>query len=90
LQGGESPQWIFARREWLPPGGHIPQWRLEAAAAHHGGFTATPQNPHFRRIPCARIRLGESRGRVETKPGAAVFCLIAVQGIFLMEAGAFL
>jgi hypothetical protein len=24
--------------EWLPPGGHIPQWRLEAAAAHHGGF----------------------------------------------------
>jgi hypothetical protein len=31
---------IFARVEWLPPGGHVPHGRLQAAIAHHGAFKA--------------------------------------------------
>jgi hypothetical protein len=31
---------IFARLEWLPPGGHAPHRRLQAAAAHYGAFKA--------------------------------------------------
>jgi hypothetical protein len=43
---------IDARLEWLPPGGHVPQRRLQAAAAIHGAFKAPLRKTGQAISPC--------------------------------------
>jgi hypothetical protein len=50
----DPPHHSFHGLEWLPPGGHAPQRRLQAAGAHHGAFNNTPKDLHFRTISPVR------------------------------------